>query len=67
MFSATVKSGISDSSWKMHTTPERTASAVPLKRTGLPSSAMVPESGWTTPLMILMSVDFPAPFSPSTA
>ena len=32
-----------------------------------PSSAIVPSSGCTTPAMILISVDLPAPFSPSTA
>jgi hypothetical protein len=28
---------------------------------------MPPASGWTTPAMILISIDLPAPFSPSTA
>ena len=32
-----------------------------------PSSSMRPSSGATTPAMILISVDLPAPFSPSTA
>ncbi len=35
--------------------------------TGWPSSSMTPESGWTTPAMTLIKVDFPAPFSPRTA
>ena len=37
------------------------------ERDRLPSSSIVPSSGATTPAMILISVDLPAPFSPSTA
>jgi hypothetical protein len=32
----------------------------------LPSSQMVPRSAWYTPVRALISVDFPAPFSPVT-
>ena len=67
MLSATERSGSSDSSWKMQTMPAALAEAGSGKRTGLPSTDMVPSSGWTTPDMILISVDLPAPFSPSTA
>ena len=35
--------------------------------TGWPSNLKVPESGWTTPAITIISVDFPAPFSPRTA
>ena len=37
------------------------------KLTAAPSSVTVPASGRCTPVMILISVDFPAPFSPSSA
>src|SRR5580693_1936759 len=33
----------------------------------LAHDGMPPASGWTTPAMILISIDLPAPFSPSTA
>ena len=67
MLSATVRSGSSDSSWKMQTMPARLAAAGSAKVTGRPSNSMTPASGCTTPDIILISVDFPAPFSPSTA
>ena len=38
-----------------------------LKATGLPSISIAPASKLWTPLRILMSVDLPAPFSPSSA
>jgi len=31
----------------------------------LPANSMEPESGWYTPDMILIKVDFPQPFSPA--
>src|SRR5258705_9264992 len=34
---------------------------------GWPDTSRVPESGATAPVMILMRVDFPAPFSPTSA
>ena len=67
MLSATDRSGISDSSWKMQTMPARLASIGEGKTTGRPSSCISPADGWTTPAMILISVLLPAPFSPSTA
>jgi hypothetical protein len=67
MLSATDRSGISDSSWKMQTTPAACAAAGDAKVTGWPSSRISPSSGATTPDMILIRVDLPAPFSPSTA
>ena len=60
--------GTSDSSWKIATTPASMASLGLGNRTGRPSSSVVPELGWTTPLMILMKGPIPpAPFSPRTA
>src|SRR5947199_159811 len=44
----------------------RTASGSP-NGSGCPSSRASPASGTTAPPRILMSVDFPAPFSPSSA
>src|SRR5918993_3655715 len=35
--------------------------------TASPLRMISPESGWTAPVMILMSVDLPAPFSPMSA
>ena len=67
ILSATERSGISDNSWKMQAMPAAFAAAGDANETGSPSSSMRPSSGATTPAMILISVDFPAPFSPSTA
>ena len=67
ILSATVRSGTSDSSWKTQTTPASTASAGATKWRFLLSMSMSPVVGVTTPAMILISVDLPAPFSPSTA
>ena len=67
MLSATVRSGISDSSWKMQTMPARVASAGSGEGDGRPARRISPVSGRRTPAMILISVDLPAPFSPSTA
>ena len=67
MLSATLRSGTSDSSWKMQAMPAALASAGEVKRTSRPSSSMRPSSGATTPAMILISVDLPAPFSPRIA
>ena len=67
MLSATDRSGISDSSWKMQTMPAAPAAAGDANDTDLPSSSTRPSSGATTPARILISVDLPAPFSPSTA
>ena len=51
----------------MQTMPARFAAAGLGNATGMPSRVMWPSSGCTTPAMIFMSVDLPAPFSPSTA
>ena len=67
MLSATVRSGISDNSWKMQTMPAFVASAGERNVTVRPASSIVPEFGCTTPAMILIKVDLPAPFSPRTA
>jgi hypothetical protein len=67
MLSATLRSGISDNSWKMHAIPADTASCGCAKRRSAPSSTMRPSSGCTTPAMTLMRVDLPAPFSPMSA
>ncbi len=67
MLSATVRCGRSDSSWKIQAIPASVAAAGLRNVTDRPSSSIVPESGCTTPAMILIRVDLPAPFSPSTA
>ena len=67
MLSATERSGISDSSWKMQAMPAALAAVGDANVTGSPSSSMRPSSGVTTPAMILISVDLPAPFSPRIA
>ncbi len=67
MLSATERSGISESSWKMQTIPARLAAGGSAIVTSLPVRRMVPESGCTTPETILISVDLPAPFSPRMA
>ena len=67
ILSATERSGISDSSWKMQTTPAALAADGVAKLTSSPSRRMLPASGCTTPATILIRVDLPAPFSPSTA
>jgi hypothetical protein len=36
-------------------------------RVAVPPSATVPASGWYTPARIFISVDLPAPFSPTIA
>src|SRR5215813_14221792 len=47
--------------------PARCASSGLVNETSRPSMWIVPASGRCTPDTILMSVDFPAPFSPSSA
>src|SRR5262249_1315794 len=56
-----------DSPWNPLPIPSRCASAGRRNSTGAPSSSIVPASGRTTPDSTLISVDLPAPFSPSTA
>src|SRR6476659_1519881 len=48
-------------------TPWLSASAGVAKETSRPSSVMQPALLWVTPAMILVRVDFPAPFSPTRA
>ena len=48
-------------------TPARLAAAGPTKRTGVSPRRISPVSGCTTPAMILIRVDLPAPFSPRRA
>ena len=67
ILSATERSGISDSSWKMQTMPATAAAAGFGNARKVPSSRNSPASGGTTPAMILIKVDLPAPFSPRTA
>src|SRR5262245_59902442 len=67
MLSATERSGISESSWKTQAIPAARASDGDAKVIGSPSSSIRPSSGGITPAMILIRVDLPAPFSPSTA
>src|SRR6266852_4776356 len=38
-----------------------------IRPTGWPPTAIAPESGVSAPVMILTSVDLPAPFSPTSA
>ena len=47
--------------------PRSRAASGPWAASGAPSIASVPESGWTAPVRILISVDLPAPFSPTMA
>src|SRR5690349_2898712 len=51
----------------MTATPASRASPGPARTTGSPSSTTVPESGWWTPVSVLIRVDLPAPFSPHSA
>ena len=64
-FSATVRSGTTESSWC--TMPMELASASPAERsrTSRPLIFMVPSKSVWTPAMIFMVVDLPAPFSPT--
>ena len=63
---ATLSSGIRLSSWWMTTTLAPSASPGLLKSTTSPSRWISPSSGWWTPAMIFVSVDLPAPFSPTS-
>src|SRR3972149_10334875 len=47
--------------------PRRSASYGVASHTGSPLSLITPSSGWTIPARDLMSVDLPAPFSPTIA
>ena len=53
--------------WKTMPMPWAIASAGVAKVTCGPSTLMVPSSGFCTPYRIFISVDLPAPFSPTRA
>jgi hypothetical protein len=65
MFSAAVRFGNSEKSWKMTSIPSEIAWRGESREKLVPSMVMVPVSGVSTPLMTLMSVDLPEPFSPT--
>src|SRR5437867_5425738 len=67
MFSATERSGKIIGSWYTAAIPRACASSALPTRTWRPSTKTSPPSGCTTPVMILMSVDLPAPCSPRSA
>ncbi len=64
MFSAIVKSGTSVVSWVTVTIPLWRAAVVLRKWASPPSSVIRPASGRSWPERMLISVDFPEPFSP---
>ena len=66
-FSATDRAGTSRSSCGMVMTPAAMASRGPLKCRTSPPTAISPRSGRCTPPRMRTSVDFPAPFSPTSA
>ena len=53
--------------WKTIPMPWAIASAGVAKETSEPLTLMVPSSGFCTPYRIFISVDLPAPFSPTRA
>ncbi len=67
MFSATVKSGTSGSSWNTTPTPLRLDSSGSRGVNRSPRNCTSPASAWYTPAITLMRVDLPAPFSPRRA
>ena len=67
MFSTTDRWAARFSSWWISTTPCASASAMDAKATGAPLTRMAPVPGRTCPARIFSSVDFPAPFSPTSA
>ncbi len=67
MFSATVSVGTSMKCWCTMPSPAAIASAVDQPVTSRPFTSMRPASGAYIPLSTRMSVDLPAPFSPTSA
>jgi hypothetical protein len=65
MFSATVNACTSWKCWWTMPMPWAMASAELRNRTGSPSTSSSPASGWYSPKITFISVDLPAPFSPS--
>ena len=59
-------SGTVARSWNTVAMPASLASRGEQKRVGSPSTSSSPSSCWCTPERILISVDLPAPLSPST-
>ena len=66
MFSAMVMFGNRLSSWNTMPMPAARAAAVVGSEIGLPSRITSPVVGCSTPAMIFISVDLPAPFSPTS-
>src|SRR5215211_3159168 len=67
MFSATVRSGNSAGCWWTIASPRCWAASGVSRSNALPPRVIVPSSGAMTPPATPMSVDLPAPFSPSNA
>jgi hypothetical protein len=67
MFSATENSGTRFRSWWTTAIPAAAASFTEWRVIRCPPATRLPASGWYSPVRILMRVDFPAPFSPSSA
>src|SRR4051794_34545449 len=67
MFSVTVITGISMKCWCTMPMPALIASALEVKCCVTPSSTISPSSGRYSPYRQFISVDLPAPFSPSSA
>src|SRR5215204_3090896 len=67
MFSATDITGISMKCWCTIPIPWSIASPGPEKRTRSPLTKISPSSGEYSPYRMFISVDLPAPFSPSSA
>src|SRR5438445_4973305 len=67
MFSPTEKTGMSMKCWCTIPMPRAMASRGPLMRAGLPLTTISPESACTRPYRMFISVDLPAPFSPTRA
>ena len=53
--------------WCTMPMPASMAADGDLKVTSVPFTAMVPASGWCIPYSVFISVDLPAPFSPTMA
>ncbi len=66
-FSRTVRLSASMKCWNTMPTPAAIASAGDESATCWPLTSIVPESGFCTPYRIFISVDLPAPFSPTIA
>ena len=64
-FSSTVSVGMRLRCWYTMPMPRSRPARGESMRTSRPSTRMVPLSGWYSPDRMLMSVDLPAPFSPS--